>query len=42
MTDAVVSKMQDGWDLKALQKGNEETLKGTIALFSRPAQLNSC
>ncbi|XP_003973683.1 guanine nucleotide-binding protein-like 3 isoform X1 [Takifugu rubripes] len=27
VTDDVVSKMQDGWDLKALQKGNEETLK---------------
>ncbi|CAF96799.1 unnamed protein product, partial [Tetraodon nigroviridis] len=28
VTDAVVSKMQDDWDLKQLQKGNEETLKG--------------
>lgn len=35
VTDAVVSKMQDDWDLKELQKGNEETLKGTGALFSR-------
>lgn len=34
MTDAVVSKMQDGWNLTELQTGNEETLKGTGALFS--------
>lgn len=33
VTDAVISKMQDDWDLKELQKGNEETLKGSGAFI---------
>lgn len=34
VTDAVVSKMQDGWDLEELQKGNAETLKAVRCVGS--------
>uniref|UniRef100_A0AAQ4QLP4 Guanine nucleotide-binding protein-like 3 n=1 Tax=Gasterosteus aculeatus aculeatus TaxID=481459 RepID=A0AAQ4QLP4_GASAC len=30
MSDAVVTEMQNGWDLNILKTGNEETLKGNV------------
>lgn len=41
LTDAVVTEMQNGWNLKKLKTGNEETLKGgTLTSLQMTAAMN--